>query len=149
MTRPLVLRLLLRDHTQAAGVWKTDAVNLLINWPYQPKKTSLVIDCIKPDVCFSILMDVNPAWCKFLKALFPFFSNAGFWVLVAFTVDRYIAVCFPLRKAFLCRPRRAIAVCAILLVVSAAKQLQIFWAIGWRYWYDPTTSSYYHWWVLY
>ena len=28
MTRPLVLRLLLRDHAQAAGVWKTDAVNL-------------------------------------------------------------------------------------------------------------------------
>ena len=25
---PLVLRLLLRDHAQAAGVWKTDAVNL-------------------------------------------------------------------------------------------------------------------------
>ena len=28
VTRPLVLRLLLRDHSQAAGVWKTDAVNL-------------------------------------------------------------------------------------------------------------------------
>ena len=28
VTRPLVLRLLLRDHAQAAGVWKTDAVNL-------------------------------------------------------------------------------------------------------------------------
>ena len=28
VTRPLVLRLLLRDHAQASGVWKTDAVNL-------------------------------------------------------------------------------------------------------------------------
>ena len=28
VTRPLVLWLLLRDHAQAAGVWKTDAVNL-------------------------------------------------------------------------------------------------------------------------
>ena len=29
VTRPLVLQLLLlRDHAQAAGVWKTDAVNL-------------------------------------------------------------------------------------------------------------------------
>ena len=28
VTRPLVLRLLLRDHAQAVGVWKTDAVNL-------------------------------------------------------------------------------------------------------------------------
>ena len=28
VTRPLVLRLLLRDHALAAGVWKTDAVNL-------------------------------------------------------------------------------------------------------------------------
>ena len=26
--RPLVLRLLLRDHAQAAGVWKANAVNL-------------------------------------------------------------------------------------------------------------------------
>ena len=33
VTRPLILRLLLRDHAQAAGVWKTDAVK----WPYQPK----------------------------------------------------------------------------------------------------------------
>ena len=31
VTRPLVLRLLLRDHAQAAGVWKTDAGH------YQPK----------------------------------------------------------------------------------------------------------------
>ena len=28
VTRPLILRLFLRDHEQAAGVWKTDAVNL-------------------------------------------------------------------------------------------------------------------------
>ena len=28
VTRPLVLRLMLRDHAQAAGVWKTDVVNL-------------------------------------------------------------------------------------------------------------------------
>ena len=28
VTRSLVLRLLLRDHAQAAGVWNTDAVNL-------------------------------------------------------------------------------------------------------------------------
>ena len=28
VTRPLVVRLLLRDHAQAAGVWETDAVNL-------------------------------------------------------------------------------------------------------------------------
>ena len=28
VTRPLVLRLLLRDHAQAAGVWKTAAVNI-------------------------------------------------------------------------------------------------------------------------
>ena len=28
VTLPLVLRRLLRDHAQAAGVWKTDAVNL-------------------------------------------------------------------------------------------------------------------------
>ena len=28
VTRPHVLRLLLRDHAQAAGVWKTDTVNL-------------------------------------------------------------------------------------------------------------------------
>ena len=30
VARPLVLRLLLRDHAQAAGVWKTDAVNLYL-----------------------------------------------------------------------------------------------------------------------
>ena len=30
VTRPLVLRLLLRDHAQAAGVWKAEA----IKWPY-------------------------------------------------------------------------------------------------------------------
>ena len=28
VTRPMVMRLVLRDLTQAAGVWKTDAINL-------------------------------------------------------------------------------------------------------------------------
>ena len=32
VTRPLVLRMLLRDHAQAAGVWRTDAIK-----SYQPK----------------------------------------------------------------------------------------------------------------
>ncbi|KAK2174626.1 hypothetical protein NP493_787g00025 [Ridgeia piscesae] len=82
--------------------------------------------------------------CQLLRCVFPFFSNAGFWVLVAFTLDRYIAVCFPLRKTVLCRPRRAIAVCVVLLVVSAAKSLRTFWTYDLlHYWSWETWSTHY------
>ena len=49
MTRPLGLRLLLRDHAQAAGVRKTDAG---IKWPYQPKHSP-------SDTCLKILQNAT------------------------------------------------------------------------------------------
>ena len=59
VTRPLVLRMFVRDHAQAAGVWKTDA----IKWSYQPKHSPspriaiLPIKCVRT-VLFSVRLKV-------------------------------------------------------------------------------------------
>ena len=54
VTRPLVLRLLLRDHAQAAGVWQTDAG---IKWSYQPKHSPSWHDILR-SVSSSLLYEM-------------------------------------------------------------------------------------------
>ena len=60
--------------------------------------------------------------CKmsdFLKNVIYLMSS---WVIVAFTCDRYIAVCHPLQRARLCTETRAKAVIFILFMVAMATQ---------------------------
>ena len=51
--------------------------------------------------------------------LFPLFWSAdvSVWLLVSVTIDRYIAVCHPLRKVIYCTPKRANVVSLSLLVL--------------------------------
>ena len=57
-------------------------------------------------------------------------SDAAIWILVAFTVDRLIAVSLPLIKYNVCPPRRAASVCVIVVVVAICKNLHVFWTRG-------------------
>ncbi|XP_041355297.1 FMRFamide receptor-like [Gigantopelta aegis] len=40
------------------------------------------------------------------------------WLVVGLTLDRYICICFPLKRQILCTKKKAIAVCSAMLVVS-------------------------------
>jgi len=68
--------------------------------------------------------------CKAEKFSFYTASDAAIWILVAFTVDRLIAVTLPLIKYTICTPRRAIGVCVAILIVAISKNLHVFWSRG-------------------
>ena len=57
-------------------------------------------------------------------------SDAAIWILVAFTVDRLIAVTMPLIKYKFCAPRRAFGVCVFIVVVAVSKNIHVFWSRG-------------------
>jgi len=68
--------------------------------------------------------------CKVEKFSFYTASDAAIWILVAFTVDRLIAVTLPLIKPIICASRRAVGVCVIIVVVAVSKNLHVFWTRG-------------------
>jgi len=68
--------------------------------------------------------------CKSEKFSFYTASDAAIWILVAFTVDRLIAVTLPLVKHVICTARRALAVCLVIVLVAVTKNLHVFWTRG-------------------
>jgi len=76
------------------------------------------------------MIDVFRWTCKVEKFSFYTASDAAIWILVAFTVDRLIAVSLPLIKYIVCAPRRAVAVCLAILLVAITKNLHVFWTRG-------------------
>ena len=67
------------------------------------------------------------------KFIFYTFADTAVWILVVFTVDRFIAVVFPLQKRRLCGPYRAQLYCIIALLAAVAKNFHVFWTRGAEY----------------
>ena len=88
-----------------------------------------------------ILKETHPAACKLEKFLFYTTSDTAIWLLVLFTFDRFIAVCFPLRKTKVCRPRKSILFSAIAFFVSCTKNLHVFWTRGYDEYFDGGTMK--------
>lgn len=61
----------------------------------------------------------TPGWCQLFVYCSYIFSFLSVWFVVCFTVERYVAVCIPLRRQDMCTPRRAKIVVVALSVVSA------------------------------
>jgi len=55
------------------------------------------------------------------------------WLLVAFTFDRFVAVCFPLSKRRVCTWKRAVIASITIVLLSLAKNLHEFWTRGPEY----------------
>ncbi len=51
-------------------------------------------------------------------------------MLAAVTVDRFIAITFPLKMKQMCTPRRAHIVSTAILMIAIAKNLHLFWTRG-------------------
>lgn len=77
--------------------------------------------------------ELHPFLCKQEKFVFYTASDAAIWVLVLFTVDRFVAVSFPLQKSRVCVPRRAKIACAVVFALCVAKNLHVFWTRGAEY----------------
>ncbi len=80
----------------------------------------------------TIIKETHPASCKMEKFLFYSTSDTAIWLLVLFTFDRFIAVCFPLRKMNVCRPRKAVLFSVVAFVASCAKNVHVFWTRGYE-----------------
>jgi len=77
--------------------------------------------------------EYNVWTCRLYKVLHYTSGDASIWLLVAFTFDRFVAVCFPLSKRRVCKWKRAVIASATILLLSLAKNLHEFWTRGPEY----------------
>ncbi|KAK2162104.1 hypothetical protein LSH36_104g05073 [Paralvinella palmiformis] len=61
----------------------------------------------------------RPGWCQLLTYVSFVTSFLDVWYVVGFTVERYLAICFPFKRQQLCSARRA-KIVVISLAVSGA-----------------------------
>ena len=76
-----------------------------------------------------ILTGHNAATCKLSEFLRNVIHLMSSWLIVCFTVDRYIAVCHPLKRVRLCTERSALVAIFCVLVGAMTSQLYIFYFI--------------------
>ena len=74
----------------------------------------------------------QPGWCQIFVYCTYIFSFLSVWYVVGFTVERYIAVCFPFRRANMCTVQRA----RLVVIGLAGLAIMIYTFAIW------TTSSF-------
>ena len=80
-----------------------------------------------------IFKELHPATCKLEKFLFYTVADTAIWLLLAFTADRFLAVCFPLYKRKICRLSRAYMSAIFILSIAIVKNFHVFWTRGPQY----------------
>jgi len=68
--------------------------------------------------------------CRLYKVLHYASGDVSIWLLVAFTFDRFVAVCFPLSKRRVCTWKRAAIASGTILFLAMAKNVHEFWTRG-------------------
>lgn len=79
------------------------------------------------------IKEIHPITCKAEKFVTYTVSDTAIWILVIFTIDRFIAVCFPLAKTEVCKPSRAKFYCLGLFLVAFTKNFHVWWTRGAEY----------------
>ncbi|GFR74855.1 thyrotropin-releasing hormone receptor [Elysia marginata] len=57
----------------------------------------------------------NNGYCKVMDPLSIFFSTTANWILVLICLERFISVCYPLKKVYIFTKRRSFIIAAILI----------------------------------
>lgn len=76
---------------------------------------------------------INEWTCRLEKFSFYTFSDIAIWILVMFTVDRFIAVSLPFYKQKISFPRRAMHIIAVIIIIMILKNFHVFWTRGREY----------------
>jgi hypothetical protein len=77
-----------------------------------------------------------------IEKLFAYVTgDTAIWILCAFTVDRCVAVCLPLRRKDSCQPRHSWLICATLFVVAVAKNVHVLWTRGPEFCLTPLNTT--------
>ena len=64
--------------------------------------------------------------CRVTWPVHHILANASTWFIVAFTVERFVVVRFPLLKLRMCTPRNAGLCCGSLLMLAFVKNIDLF-----------------------
>nr|KAG5695518.1 hypothetical protein BaRGS_008021 [Batillaria attramentaria] len=68
-------------------------------------------------------LTVHPAFCAFWNGVLSTVTMLSPWLVVLLTLDRYVAVVFPLKRASLCTSKAAVVSCAALTVITVASRV--------------------------
>ncbi|XP_060074568.1 probable G-protein coupled receptor B0563.6 [Ylistrum balloti] len=72
----------------------------------------------------------HAAWlCKLTVTVSYLFSDFSVWLIVAVTVERYIAVCHPLQATVLCSVQKARTVSVIMFLTIVAINVHFMWTV--------------------
>ena len=77
-----------------------------------------------------VFKELHPATCKLEKFLFYSSADTSIWILVIFTVERLLAVCFPLRTKDQCVPSRSKIFVLEASLLALVKNAHVFWTRG-------------------
>lgn len=69
-------------------------------------------------------------WCQTFVYISSVCSALSVWLIVAFTVERFIAVQYPFQRPNMCTVSRAKAVVAVLTLCALVSQSYVFWTAG-------------------
>lgn len=69
-------------------------------------------------------------WCQILVYISSVASILSVWLIVAFTVERFIAVQYPLQRPAICTVSRSKATVCVLSGVAMVSQCYVFWTAG-------------------
>ncbi|XP_018331819.1 thyrotropin-releasing hormone receptor isoform X2 [Agrilus planipennis] len=69
-------------------------------------------------------------WCQVFVYISGVCSTLSTWLIVAFTVERFIAVQYPLQRPYMCTVSRAKLILTVLSLVALLSQLYLFWTAG-------------------
>ena len=81
------------------------------------------------------ILDISNWLCKGLNFLGYVCSDSSVWLIIAVTVERYIAVCFPLRAPRMCNTRRALIVVILIIVALSLVNGHMLWTVELSYKY--------------
>jgi hypothetical protein len=75
---------------------------------------------------FGKFEEIHFVTCKTIKFLAYTNGDTAIWALVAFNFDRFVAVCFPLKKRVVCTHRHAVIISVVLFIFAIMKNLHVF-----------------------
>ena len=78
-------------------------------------------------------LDHNDIACKVLTFFGFVSSDFAVWLIVAVTVERYIAVCHPLKASRMCNTRRALSVIILILLIIMGINIHFLWTVSIKY----------------
>lgn len=83
---------------------------------------------------------VYPYMIKYLYPMALIAQTGSIWITVSVTIERYIAVCHPLKARSMCTMSRAKTVITVVSILSLAYNMPRFWETGTTEVFEPGTN---------